>query len=66
MKPRKLRKWKMWVGFSDDRPDFDTNLDGISVNPYGSIYKTRAKALDRYQDVRRVEISTLPRKRRRK
>ena len=59
MKKRKLRKWKMWLGYTEGKPDFDLWCSVEGDVFYGAIYKIRRKARDAYEDVRPVEVREL-------
>jgi hypothetical protein len=58
---KKMRIVKAWGGFVDgklDWADMDTGWGGygVAVEPIPSVFRTRASARKKYQDVRRVEI----------
>ena len=51
---------KMWGGFIDGRLDLDHYHEPGS-KPYGILYRSRAEAKTRYDDVRRVCLMHSPR-----
>jgi hypothetical protein len=64
-----MRTVKAWAGFSDGKIDLDLCIGGEPPHRsddkiYGAIYRVRKDAP--YEDVRRVEIRELPRKKRKK
>lgn len=61
---RKLRKWKMWAGFTDDEFYIELIEDGFGAHFAPAVFRSRADARLQYTDVRRIEIRELPRKKR--
>ena len=61
MKKRKLRKWKMWMGYHEGKPDFDLDFDHDSRMGirYGAVFRSRQQALWAYEEARPVEVREL-------